>query len=61
MRGRTNSSVQGGRRHCREGRQFIVNRMAVLPNLSSLRRTTGNIVLSLLPWRTEAFLLTQTC
>lgn len=61
VRRRTNSSVQGGRRHCREGRQFIVNRMAVLPNLSPLRLTTGNIVLSLLPWRTEAFLLTQTC
>lgn len=34
--------------------------MAVIPNLSSLRCTIGDIVLSLLPQRAEVFLLMQT-
>lgn len=43
-----------------QGTDFFVNSMAVISNLSSLRHTSGNIVLSLLPERAGVFLLMQT-
>lgn len=59
VRGRTKSSGQGKRSSAVQGTNFIVNSTAVISNLPSLRHTSRNTVLSLLPQRAEAFLLIQ--